>query len=335
MDGTFGRIGKPDEEAQTTLGATPEAANPQAAGGETQSPGKSPPEQPTAAEPVAAVDEAKPGFREIKVALAGHLVPAKLAASRPRGRRRRGTTASQEKRPSLGLRKYAVHLGKPEVLFQMLLLLIYRMGLHQAKTLLVIADGAHWIWNGVKEHLAGLGVELVEILDYWHAVEHLWELARGLFGQGTRASKAWVEARKDELLKGGTAAFFDALAEAVAQARQTSDKAGSEVRKLVEVLELAESTLTYFRNNESRIQYQHYLARGFLIGSGATEGACKHLIKERVHRVGMRWSPEGCMSVLRNRTLIKNGDWDAFWREEARRRQARYTELKIRLGAAA
>ena len=64
------------------------------------------------------------------------------------------------------------------------------------------------------------------------------------------------------------------------------------------------------------------------------EVACKHLVKERAHRSGMRWGPEGCMSILRNRALIKSGDWDAFWTEEANRRQSKYLQLKELLGAA-
>jgi len=99
-------------------------------------------------------------------------------------------------------------------------------------------------------------------------------------------------------------------------------------------VDLAQETLNYFRNNRSRINYHEYLARGFLIGSGAMEGACKHLVKERIHRSGMRWLPDGCMAVLRNRALIRSGDWDDFWRDRADQRQSQYLQLKTALRAA-
>lgn len=330
---------------------------------------------------------AKPGFKEVKLGLAGHLVPPK-----------KNPTKKRHMRPSLGVRKYAVHLGQPQALFQMLLLLIYRLGLHKAKTILVIADGAHWIWKGVEEHFAALGAEIVEILDYWHAVEHLRALSRAMYGKGTKAAAIWVATQKRHLIKGRQGAFFAALEKAVVQTGPTirsasawpgattqtfgpfsqpietrdsqspvaeylipslcdllsgswghkfrahltmkkqrskeGSKSSIRAEKKPTEYETAVETLTYFRNNQSRIQYHEYLSKGYLIGSGATEGACKHLVKERAHRSGMRWGPEGCMSILCNRTLIKSGDWDTFWAEKATRCQSKYARLKDLLGAA-
>lgn len=309
VDGTMGRIGKSDDEKEKIQTPTVTLS--------TQADG---PEETAEA-------KEKPGFREIKVGLAGHLVPAKKKPTNKKPRKKKDDTD----RPTLGMRKYAVHLGLPLALFQMLLLQVCRLGLHKAQTLLVIADGARWIWNGVKEHFTSLGVELVEILDFWHAVEHLWELSRALFAP--EAAKAWVSARKDQLLQGNLDEFFAALKNALSQA-DSSTAIVLRAEKRVTVRELAQETLTYFRNNESRIRYHEYLAKGYLIGSGAMEGANKHLIKERVHRSGMRWLPDGCMSVLRNRILIKSDDWDDFWAEEANRRQTQYLHLKTTLQAA-
>lgn len=270
---------------------------------------------------------AKPDFREIKVGMVGHLVTRK---------KRPGKNENNEtQRLTIGLRKYAVHLGQPQALLQMLFLQACRLGLHRAETLLVIADGAHWIWNGIKEHFSSLEVKFVEILDYWHAVEHLWELSRALFGQGTQLAAIWVSERKSELLQGKQVAFFVALEQAINLARRSKTEFRIErAGKKITLQDLAQEALTYFRNNESRIQYHEFLAKGYLIGSGAMEGACKHLVKERVHRSGMRWLPDGCMSVLRNRALIKSGDWDAFWSTEADRRQSDYVQLKTALQAA-
>lgn len=355
LDGVMARIGKPDKKEKAQISDPTRPCNHADGLGEEEA-------------------EAKPGFKEVKLALAGHLIPAKK------------NSANKDERPSIGIRKYAVHLGQPQALFQMLLLLVYRLGLHQAKTLLVIADGAHWIWAGVKEHFASLGIQVVEILDYWHAVEHLWALSRALYGQGTQAASVWVATQKRHLLQGRQLEFFAALEQAVVQAgpiirttwpgkvtlkvglkplprgagcealrrcellssswpsrsfstrvpnrRKGSQKTVERSQKNPTLFELAQETLTYFRNNRSRINYHEYLAKGYLIGSGAMEGACKHLVKERAHRSGMRWGPDGCMAILRNRALIKSGDWDAFWAEQANRRQSDYTRLKNLLGAA-
>jgi len=76
------------------------------------------------------------------------------------------------------------------------------------------------------------------------------------------------------------------------------------------------------------MQYHLYRERGFPIASGAMEGACKHLVKERIHRSAMRWSLAGCESVLINRTLIKNNEWEDFWKKLAQKRTHSYIKLK-------
>ncbi|MGH7870522.1 MAG: hypothetical protein ACREP9_23465, partial [Candidatus Dormibacteraceae bacterium] len=143
----------------------------------------------------------KPDFREVKAGLVAHLVPpapkpvsssssnemtADTSDSGKRTRRKQHRKVRPHgEEPTLKHKKLAVHLGKPLPLFQALLLLIYRLGLDKAKVILAIGDGAHWIWCGVREHFSGLGVTIVEILDYWHAVEHLWRLSNSIFGKGT------------------------------------------------------------------------------------------------------------------------------------------------------
>lgn len=306
FDGTCGRVDQDDGEASST--------------------------QPANDDPDAPPKTAN--FREIKVGLAAHL--------RPPPRKRRPVTVPESKtvstksvrskhqkvrnpgeEPTLAHKKLAVQLGPPQRLFQLILLLIYRLGLDKAKVILAIGDGAHWIWCGVREHLSSLGATVVEILDYWHAIEHLWQLANAFFGKGTKQAKAWVRAREAQLLKGNLVAFFNALD----SLRERAQKAGNDL------VELVDKEITYFRNNEGRIRYADYLAKGYLIGSGAMEGSCKHHIKERLDGPGMHWKPSGAMAVLRNRTLIKNSDWGDFWKAEAINRRLRYEQLKARLAA--
>lgn len=321
VDGTCGRIDHADEPAE-------------------EDPAEEDPDAPART----------PDFREVKSGLVAHLVPpvpraagktmeqappaAEAPGTAPAGDDTKPTEKMKKKKkrsrpkvrphgeePTLAHRKLAVHLGQPLRLFQMLLLLIFRLGLDKAQVILVIGDGARWIWRGVQEHLWDLGVKVVEILDYWHAVEHLWEVANAVLGKGTPEAVAWVKDREAELLKGQLTDFFASFQGLLDKAQQMSDKLVAQVEK----------ELNYFRNNESRINYGDYLTKGYLIGSGAMEGTCKHLVKERIDRAGMHWGPSGVMAVLNNRTLIKNGDWDRFWKDEAERRQGTYQLLKVAL----
>jgi hypothetical protein len=69
----------------------------------------------------------------------------------------------------------------------------------------------------------------------------------------------------------------------------------------------------YFNGNRSRMRYDEYLAAGYPIGSGVIEGACRHLVKDRLERAGMRWIPDGAQAMLDLRATYLNGEWEAFW----------------------
>src|ERR1700724_338585 len=69
----------------------------------------------------------------------------------------------------------------------------------------------------------------------------------------------------------------------------------------------------YFQRNRARMKYDEYLASGYPIGSGVVEGACRHLVKDRLERTGMRWVPSGAQAMLDLRATYLNGEWDAFW----------------------
>ena len=69
----------------------------------------------------------------------------------------------------------------------------------------------------------------------------------------------------------------------------------------------------YFERNPARMKYGEYLAAGYPIGSGVAEGACRHLVKDRLERAGMRWHPDGAQAMLNLRATYLNGEWDLFW----------------------
>jgi hypothetical protein len=144
----------------------------------------------------------------------------------------------------------------------------------------VLGDGAPWIWNLAAEHFG----RRTEILDWYHATEHLWLLTKGLHGEGTPAAAAWVEGAKTLLWEGGSTPLRRLLDETVA----TTPEAAEVLRR----------QRGYFAANASRTNYPAYRARGLPIGSGAVESSAKQLVQARMKRAGMRWSPDGAQAIL-------------------------------------
>jgi hypothetical protein len=149
-----------------------------------------------------------------------------------------------------------------------------------------LGDGAHWIWEGFAAHLP----HRVEILDFYHACEHLTAVATARFGAGTPEGATWVRAMQKELLEIGP---WRLRRELEGWAPQTA--AAQEVRR---------QELGYFRNNQERMHYPAYLERGFPIGSGAVEGACKHLVGARFKGAGMRWKLPTAEPVVHLRAAV-------------------------------
>ena len=80
-----------------------------------------------------------------------------------------------------------------------------------------------------------------------------------------------------------------------------------------ELVKKIEENITYFENNQGRMHYDEYKAKGYHIGSGTAESACKHVVGQRLKQAGMTWSMKGAEAILQLRILWKNGDWDRFW----------------------
>jgi len=167
-----------------------------------------------------------------------------------------------------------------------------RRGVERTAELIAIADGAPWIWNLVAEHFTSA----VQILDYYHAAERVHEVARVVYGEGSARARAWAEARCQWLWDGGVDRVLRslrALRPAHAEGRETVRQA-----------------LGYFTSNRQRMDYPSYRARGYHVGSGVVEAACKTVAAARCKRSGMRWSREGAQAVLNLRCLFLNGRWD-------------------------
>jgi hypothetical protein len=177
----------------------------------------------------------------------------------------------------------------------------------------VLGDGADWIWRYAWQFLGRRGVAVVEIVDIFHAWGHLWTVANAVFGAGTARAAAWVEPLKGRLLDEGPTPILTALADltAVASAIGAGADATEEIRK----------ALGYFTDHAARMDYPGFVARQLPIGSGAIESTCKTLIQAREKQAGMRWSHHGAQVVASLRALHRSGRWDHFWRTHPQRRR--------------
>ena len=144
----------------------------------------------------------------------------------------------------------------------------------------VLGDGAHWIWNLAADYFG----HRTEIVDFYHASEHLWTVAKALYGEGTVAANNWADRQIENLLDKGIKLVLEALNQAVAPTSQAAE----DLRRERE----------FFRSNAHRMDYPAFRQQGLPIGSGAVESAAKHLVQKRFKCPGARWSDSGAQAVL-------------------------------------
>jgi hypothetical protein len=186
-----------------------------------------------------------------------------------------------------------------------------------AKPVVFLSDGERALHDRQGEYLPD-GVTC--ILDLLHVMEKLWKVAWCLFDEGTQKAEAerWVEDRLRMLLDGKVGYVIGGLRQAL-----TKRKLRGSRRKTVR------EVIGYFARNRSRMHYDEYLVAGYPIGSGVIEGACRHLVKDRLERAGMRWHPDGAQAMLDLRATYLNGEWDAFWAYHVEREDDRlYRKLR-------
>jgi hypothetical protein len=216
----------------------------------------------------------KGGWREMKVGVARRMGPG----GKP-----------------LGPTRYVSLLGEAEPFGWLWAGLAEGAGVARARLVVVLGDGARWIWNQTALHFP----EAIQILDLWHATERLWEVGRLAFGD-EEARKEWVSERHGELCKYETEALLSGLA-AVGEAYPAAR-------------EKALETIGYYQNNRERMNYPHYVELGLQVGSGAAESGCKQVVTQRLKGAGMRWCEAGAQTVARLRCLILGGEWQQFIR---------------------
>jgi hypothetical protein len=170
-----------------------------------------------------------------------------------------------------------------------------RRGLRCAATAIVLGDGAPWIWKLAEAHFPGA----VQIVDLYHAREHLASIGRLAFRGRTERGKAWVAARRDEL----DAGEIEVIVTEIRKLRSRDPNAKEELRKEAE----------YFETNQLRMSYKHFRARGLFVGSGVIEAGCKTVIGQRLKQSGMRWTVAGANAIIALRCRLLGQRWEDLW----------------------
>lgn len=176
---------------------------------------------------------------------------------------------------------------------------VVRRGLEAARIKVVLGDGALWIWELAQEHFPGA----VEILDLYHAREHLWKVARSLYDDDDKKQKAWVGRRIEELNRGNISSLLKALRRVVPAHEQT--------RKTLE------TEIEFFRKNRHRMRYDDFRTLGLFVGSGVVEAGCRTVIGQRLKESGMRWTVQGANAIISLRRCFISGEWEDYWASRA------------------
>ena len=165
-----------------------------------------------------------------------------------------------------------------------------RRGFDTADRQVVIGDGAAWIWNIAAEQFPGA----IEIVDIYHAKQHLCDVAKAIYGPGTDLADQWARDRRAELDAGRLCAVVAAL------------------RIHVGTTPEARKCIHYVFGNRHRMRYPQFRAKGLCISSGVVEAGCKQL-GDRLKRAGMRWTVAGANAIIALRCCILSGRFEDFW----------------------
>ncbi|MCY0879292.1 MAG: hypothetical protein OWU84_10165 [Firmicutes bacterium] len=171
----------------------------------------------------------------------------------------------------------------------------------------LIGDGAHGIWEEAGAYFCGSGKQVVEILDFSQAAEHVWTVAHALFPADEAAAAAWAAPLVAALRDQGPAPVQAALA-----ALAPPDPAAAAV---------VARERGYFAYHADRMDYPRYRRLGLPIGSGTVESACKVVWKQRLSQGGMRWRRAGVQAVATLRAWHRSGRWTELWASHPLRQQ--------------
>ena len=225
------------------------------------------------------------GWKELKV---GAILVVEL---RPEVEHRSGETIELAHAVA---NSYVAHLGGPEEFGDKLWTEAQARGWEQARETVVIGDGAAWIWNLTRTHF----YDSKQVVDWYHAAEHLAQAAHLLYGEDQPAVDSWLKKWKTPLYQGHAGRIAAMLTQEAASRPSLAEELLQEAR--------------YFHQNQHRMPYMEMREEGWPIGSGTVESGCKQF-KHRFTGPGMRWSREGAERLLPIRAAIMSQRFDAMW----------------------
>jgi len=174
-----------------------------------------------------------------------------------------------------------------------------RRGLDHAQRVVLLADGARWVWN-----IAALRFpQAVQIIDLYHAREHVSELCGMLFDGDARMLQKYRLRWWSDLDEGRVVRILY-------QARKRLPPVGP-------LRQAAEQQIGYFEENQQRMRYAEFRKQGLFVGSGVVEAGCKHLIAARLKQSGMEWSLRGANAIIALRCNLASGRFEDFWEQRA------------------
>ena len=174
-----------------------------------------------------------------------------------------------------------------------------RRGLRQADKVIVLGDGAPWIWGIATEYFPFA----IQCVDLFHARQHLAELSKVIYGPKSTEAKQWSDSRSDEL----DLSDVEAVIEAMRQIAPGDEYTRDEIRKAID----------YFETNKERMRYASFRSQGLFVGSGVMEAGCKTIVGQRLKPSGMRWTVSGANKIIALRCCQLSGSWEAFWEARA------------------
>jgi hypothetical protein len=171
----------------------------------------------------------------------------------------------------------------------------WERGWSRAAKKVIIGDGAEWIWNIAEQHFPGA----TQIVDLYHARQHLWELARALYPSRVAKQKRWVTARQSKLDGGAIEKLVRYLRSLETADPQLVDKLRGEA--------------DYFERNAARMRYPKFRGQKLFVGSGVIEAGCKTVIGSRLKQSGMFWTLRGANAIIALRCHRLSGKFEDYW----------------------
>lgn len=193
----------------------------------------------------------------------------------------------------------------------------------QQRSWVALVDGNNHQIDRIQTEAKEREVKVTIVVDFVHVLEYVWGSAWCFFKEGDPAAEQWVRHHAQQILAGKATRVAGAIKrQATNQGLDLSQRAG------------ADACAAYLINKSPYLDYTTALTNGWPIATGVIEGACRHLVKDRMDITGARWGLEGAEAVLKLRALASNGDLDEYWRyhlaqERQRVHQSRYANQVI------